>query len=649
MSQQSTPSPHPGAPVSLLDRIGLTAARRNALSERLREGWARLSRWARFPGDKTAPPRVVRYMLVLLGVLLGSAIFGVVTARADSNFGPHNAHYEVTVDSTFTLDVGPLGSLELDSTLPAFLGARATLGEIPANLTALDASETLGALQQDLSMYLQFFAAPQETLNLAAELLVANAIQRALLCAAVVGLTIAGGAWLVGYTRRRELAYRLSRKTWTAVAAYLVLGATVMTITVTQSRQRTEAEPGRTTAVLAGTPLEDARITGRLAGVIDTYGSELIGVYEKNQNFYAGADAALRDAFAARKQITEAGDEKSIPFRAQASTVLQAAQENQTPEEDLITILQVSDLHCNVGMAPLIKSAAQEVGAKIVVNTGDTTINGTDIERFCVQSFAKALPHGAVMVQSDGNHDSSLTSKQARDAGVVVLDGKVVEVAGVRFLGDSDPRATRIGQGSTLVGEENYADRGARLASVACEPGADADILAIHTPAVGTPVMASGCVPVQLSGHFHKRIGPLYEGEGVRYVNSSSAGAIEGNVTIGPLKGTAEMTVFRFDLGTRRIVDLQIIAITPQGTATVGARTRFPAPEDGNRVIYEGPDAGRTLMTRPSSEQPRDEPTNEPTDEQSGTPTPDPSSSQTTDNESSADNSAKTKDHKGDL
>jgi len=638
----------------LLERIGLTPTRRAALVRGLQEAARKTGNWARYPGDKTAPPRIVRYALVLVLIIITSATYGVVTAQADANLGPHNAHYQVTVDSTITLDVGPLGSLEIDSPLPLFLGARATVGEIPAGLTALDASETLGALQQDLSTYLQFFAAPQETLALVTQLLIEDAIKRALLCAGVMVLIIAAGAWLVGHGRRKELSYRLSRKTWLAATAYVAITALGMTIVVTQARRDVSADPGRTTSVFAGTALEDARITGRLAGVVDTFGAELVGVYEKNENFYAGANSSLRDAFAARQELDQAASTAAAPFLGGAGVAGSGvdgdgagadgtggsdganegsqggsgrADSANAPygavnEDDLITMLMVSDLHCNVGVAPLITTAAQEVGASIIINGGDSTINGTDIERFCVQAFAKAVPHGATMVQSDGNHDSALTSKQARDAGITVLDGGVVEVGGVRFLGDSDPRETRIGQGSSQKGEENLTEAGQRLAKVACADGANVDILLIHTPAVGVPVMDTGCVPYQLSGHFHKRLGPLYQGQGVRYGNASTAGAVEGKVTIGPLNGTAEMTVLRFDPHSRRIVDLQIISINPQGTATVGARTRFPQPEDGNRVIYDSQETGRTLFSRPQTEEPSApgslEPGDNQTDEQNG-------------------------------
>ena len=96
----------------------------------------------------------------LVGVLL-AVVFGVTTATADLSLGPHQARYDVTTDSLVTVDLGPLGTLELDSPLPLTLGVHVTVEEIPDSFTAVDAATTLQALSGDLQGYLQFFAGPR--------------------------------------------------------------------------------------------------------------------------------------------------------------------------------------------------------------------------------------------------------------------------------------------------------------------------------------------------------------------------------------------------------------------------------------------------------------------------------------------------------
>src|SRR5690606_33703140 len=77
-----------------------------------------------------------------------------------------------------------------------------------------------------------------------------------------------------------------------------------------------------------------------------------------------------------------------------------------TPEVDPVVLVVMSDLHCNVGMAPLIGTLARLSGAEVVLDAGDTTMNGTSVEQYCVTSFARAVPSGVDLVTSPGNHDS---------------------------------------------------------------------------------------------------------------------------------------------------------------------------------------------------------------------------------------------------
>lgn len=562
--------------------------------------WRSVVRWARAPHDGTTVPRWARLLLVLSAVLVCAVAFGVSTAQTQANFGPHDAHYEITTDAVLTIDVGPLGTVQLESGLPLGLGVRATIEEIPVGLSNLGPSQTLGALGQDVEQYLQFFAAPNHTIDLVTKLLVQDAVHRTLL--ATVGILAALGliAVLLGPSRRKELAYPLARNTWGLTAGFVVL-CLVVTPLVTHRASLTPVGTA-TSAVFANTPLQGARITGRLSDVIDAYGSQLLAVYEENELFYAQATNALEEAFDIRQFLTSQAQELVERNGAQQTIAAPAPPADPGPspsvglpqelmtspptpepepglEPDPVTLLVISDLHCNVGMAPLITVAAQRSGAQIILNAGDTTITGTELERFCVESFVGAAPKGVDFVQADGNHDSEATSQQAANAGAIVLGGEVVEVRGLRILGDSDPNATRIGQGSVSVRGENYESAGQRLSDVACA-ARDVDLLLVHTPKVGDVPLNEGCVTYQVSGHVHRRGGPEFYGQGIRYMNSTTAGAVANKVTIGPLNGTAEMTVLTYDRANKVMLSLQNISVTPRATAVVGPVTRYPRPGD---------------------------------------------------------------------
>ncbi|ROS31065.1 metallophosphoesterase [Cellulomonas sp. PhB150] len=500
---------------------------------------------------------------ILLGAVavVASLVFGVTTASVEGSFGPHEARYDVTTDETLTVDLGPLGTLRIDSPLPLALGARITVQEIPASFDQLDQATTLKALTGDLNDYAQFFSAPEATVRDVARALVVDAVLRTLVALLVL---IAGWftiAALVGAARRDELAERVRPHerhllVGSAIAAVVVLAASSGIETA-----RRDAEDAPAEAVFAGTPLEGARVTGRLGGVIDTYGSNVMDAYRSNEAFYARADRALStqwditsDAIATQQSLLGGGQGDHSYVRA--------------PAPDLVTLVVVSDLHCNVGMAPLITTLVERSGASLVLDAGDTTINGTSVEQYCVSTFARAIPDGVDLVTSPGNHDSAETSAMYDRAGAQVLGGEVVEVDGIRILGDRDPNETRLGQG-TSAGVRTAEEEGADLAATACDDEDGVDLLLIHTPWVGDATLDGGCAPAQVSGHLHRRTGPEQIGEGIRYGSSSSAGATLNEPTVGPLKGTAEMTVLHWDPSTRRVVDYQVVQVTPDATARV--------------------------------------------------------------------------------
>ncbi|WP_066461821.1 metallophosphoesterase family protein [Sanguibacter suarezii] len=576
---------------------------------RLRALWERLR-------AVPAPARWLRYTLVALVVVVACAIFGITTASVQASLGPHNARYEVTTDSVVTVDLGPLGTVQLQSPLPAHLGVAVRIEEIPNDLTSVDSATTLDALATDVQGYLQFFSGPAETVSYISKALIQDAARRTVIALGVVVLVSAATYLILGPARRRELGESLARGTWAITAGVVVVAVVGNSVITNRATTSLDEVGAQASAVFDGTALEGARITGRLSGVIDTYGGQIVGVYRDNEDFYAGANRNLTQAWEQRAEADRVASEQLAGSAATAADAADptaggpgdepetpdaqgtAPSENdgagaeqttdpepdatspetspETDDEDIVTLLMVSDLHCNTGMSPLIKNLATLSGASVVINGGDSTINGTAVERFCVDSFASAVPKGATMVQADGNHDSAITSAQAREAGVTVLDGDVVEVEGIRILGDSDPNETRIGQGSTSVAGETYAQAGERLRDVACEAKDPVDLLLVHTPAVGLPVLESGCAPVQLSGHKHVRSGPEVVGDGVRYVSSTTAGAIEGAATIGPLNGTAEMTIFRFDRDRRVMLDYRVVAVHPDASVEVGAAMTFP-------------------------------------------------------------------------
>lgn len=574
-----------------------------------------------------APPRWVRWTLASVAVLLVCVGFGVSTATAHLSLGPHEAVYHVTNDGLVVADLGPLGTLEVDSPLPLGLGVDVIVKEIPADLSAVDQAGTLTALTGDLQSYLQFFSSPQETVGSIARALIADAVRRTVLALAAVALVGAGVRFLLGPARRRELARAVAPRTREITAGVAVVALVVVAVSASDVEGPERGRPA--SPVFEGTALEGARITGRLAGVIDTYGGQLVDLYEDNQRFYEAARVGLVGSWKAweiREAVRQSGEiagralvdplapepEAEGPSVAPGAPAPAGQDPSAGPSptapaaphaERLVTLLVISDLHCNTGMTPLVREVAERAGVDVVLNAGDTTMNGTAVERVCVDSFASVVPPDARMVVADGNHDSQITSAQEAAHGQVVLDGDVVEVAGVRILGDRDALETRVGAGTDVAREVTPLQQAQELAETACADEQGVDLLLVHTPSVGTSALESGCVPFQVSGHTHRRTGPEQVGLGIRYVSASTAGAASGQPTVGPLRGPAEMTLLRFDLESRRFVDWQLVEIAPSGGSTVYDRRPVPEPapqEAPEEVTEEEPAAGTEASAVPA-------------------------------------------------
>lgn len=491
-------------------------------------------RGTRMAGD--ARRQRARQLLLAVVACLLALVFGVLTARAESYVGPHRATLEVDLSRTVVVDLGPLGAVHLDSPA-APLGVTVTVHEIPASPQA-DFLEGLGA---DLAAYTQLVSHPRAALTPAIDALVTDALGRA---------AVAGGLGLILLTvlRTGDRPLQLTRRNALALGAVVV---TATSLAVLPSLMRPDVLTERA-AVLAGTPFEGVRLSGRLADLVNAYGPRVVTAFEENEAFYDGVAAEVSAGFhaAVAAPAPRSGWDLAAPV----------------DEDALTTVVFVSDLHCNVSMGRVVAALVRVSGADLVANGGDTVMSGTAAESFCVNAFAQEID--VPVVVADGNHDSVLTAEQEERVGWDVLRGDVVEVAGLRILGDTDPTLTAVGSGTRLERDESVHAMGDRLRDVACADG-DVDMLLIHNPRAATATAEAGCARITLSGHLHRTVGPeLGESGTWRYVSSSSGGGNNGGRTIGTLQSSAELTVLRFAAdGTP--VDHAVVMVTPDGAVTV--------------------------------------------------------------------------------
>jgi predicted phosphodiesterase len=114
--------------------------------------------------------------------------------------------------------------------------------------------------------------------------------------------------------------------------------------------------------------------------------------------------------------------------------------QSTTSNDEVITVLHVSDIHLNPLAFDLIDRLIAQFGVDAVLDTGDITTWGTPVESSTFSRIGKLkVPY--VFVR--GNHDSAATQaavKQFKNA--VVLDDQVAQVAGLTIAGIGDPKFT---------------------------------------------------------------------------------------------------------------------------------------------------------------------------------------------------------------
>jgi hypothetical protein len=218
--------------------------------------------------------------------------------------------------------------------------------------------------------------------------------------------------------------------------------------------------------------------------------------------------------------------------------------------DDVVTVLHVSDIHLNPLGFDLTARLVKQFHADLVVDTGDVTSWGTEVESSMLSRISAV---GVPYVFVRGNHDSLRTQAAvARNPNAVVLDGTVQTIKGVTIAGIGDPAFTPdslpapttsptstpattqspsatgtgqggLGSGAAAGGPETAAaspttsspsDRdpelraGARLADVVhtwneAHPQSPVAIAAVHEPFAVPPLL--GKVPLVLAGHLHQR------------------------------------------------------------------------------------------------------------------------------------------------
>ena len=571
---------------------------------------------------------VVATAAMILASSTVSLLLGLSTATASAPVGPHEATWSTTLDSTVTLDLGPLGTASMES--PAgILGVKVVLGEIPGDPApdAASAASVGQSLSSDAASYLSLVSHPDLTIRQGLYGLAGDALRRAGVVETIFLCCVA--AWRLAPTKPwRETVRAGASHRWATTVAVSAAVATAASLLV--PAMRTVNPHGSTLSALEGTPLARARFSGRIADVVTAYGPKARSFVESNKDFYAKADTNLRAAWRAAEQteglvdvtaadgkvnteelqarlkttsaktVVKAGAEPTpteAPRPSQGPSASAAPSASSTPtatappvtgarsvpERGRKTAVLTTDLHCNLDVIAFSGVLDQLSGADVHMDDGDLTMTGSGPERVCVDALTQAVPSSTDKVATIGNHDSDATAARLRSQGWTVTDGSVQTVAGITVLGDDDAERTTTA-GTKPRGGETTEQIATRLAKVSCGR-TPVDVVLIHQPATFDLLMKEGCAPLLLAGHVHAERGMTTEispRTGLP-VTGIISGAGKGGTSLGSVTEDAFLHVMSFD-STGALVAWRAVILHPDASVTVGAWRSVPGIASGQKT-----------------------------------------------------------------
>ena len=571
---------------------------------------------------------VVATAAMILASSTVSLLLGLSTATASAPVGPHEATWSTTLDSTVTLDLGPLGTASMES--PAgILGVKVVLGEIPGDPApdAASAASVGQSLSSDAASYLSLVSHPDLTIRQGLYGLAGDALRRAGVVETIFLCCVA--AWRLAPTKPwRETVRAGASHRWATTVAVSAAVATAASLLV--PAMRTVNPHGSTLSALEGTPLARARFSGRIADVVTAYGPKARSFVESNKDFYAKADTNLRAAWRAAEQteglvdvtaadgkvnteelqarlkttsaktVVKAGAEPTpteAPRPSQGpsasaapsasstptATALPVTGARSVPERGRKTAVLTTDLHCNLDVIAFSGVLDQLSGADVHMDDGDLTMTGSGPERVCVDALTQAVPSSTDKVATIGNHDSDATAARLRSQGWTVTDGSVQTVAGITVLGDDDAERTTTA-GTKPRGGETTEQIATRLAKVSCGR-TPVDVVLIHQPATFDLLMKEGCAPLLLAGHVHAERGmtTAISPRTGRPVSGVISGAGKGGTSLGSVTEDAFLHVMSFD-STGALVAWRAVILHPDASVTVGAWRSVPGIASGQKT-----------------------------------------------------------------
>jgi len=506
---------------------------------------------------------VKKRLVRLIALALVAGAIGVMSAYVTFDhaqrsvvIGAHSTTVTPTFDGYATIDFGPvLPRMRLPLDKPLGIGVNIDVGDSEVgSIEQLIAQDAVIASQPEGEI-----AKVGETVNGMARDAVLRGMGATAL--AVIFLVLAWRA--VGEERRQSLLIRRPRGRELAIVgatgAMTIAAAVLIAVPERPSESAPEPQWVNLTSVFSNIPTDPTldRVEIAQGGASKTGNAIVEGAIETYQT--------------------------SVRFYGKLQQRAASVQVRK-PDGGQKTAVVVTDRHDNVGMDPVVREIARGAEAKILFDLGDDTSTGGTWEEFSINSLARAF-EGFDVVAIAGNHDTGPNVLEAmKSNGFMVLDGKPLDVEGIRFLGASDPRSSGLTAGYSGNESDSIAavgEQDEKITTTACDDGRVSTLL-MHSSASAAKASASGCVDLVLTGHLHRQVGPdlVISPEGRRTVsfsNASTGGAVYAFALGSKLRRPAQVTIVTYEDG--KPVGLQPVDFETSGSVEVQPYVDFATLE----------------------------------------------------------------------
>lgn len=489
-------------------------------------------------------------LLVALLAAPFAAAWGIGHAEISDYLGPNRVRFASNFSGEVEVDLGPIGNAYLPSPVSP-IGVTATVGSVGS------AAQSLGSLfsEQTLAAYVDLYADPELALQGIVDRLELDALVEAVQAEAL--LLAAFAVWRLRSRLLSPWVARHATRRRTAVA-YLAVLAVVVGSVLSPRPPDGSRYP---VAIASGTRYADVTVdSGALADLLDR---GVTGVTLLSGRQQRAVQAYIDTAVASLSSQVD-----RLPKAPPGETML----------------LGFSDLHCNQAMTELIGRLARVTAPRVVLSSGDDTVNGTAVEKTCIRREAAIYPEVPFVVAS-GNHDSNVTEAQMRADGMVVLNGSTVTAAGLQVLGDDDPEHNiPFSQDRDSDRPETEEQLGTRLIGAAgTRP---VDVLLVHQPAASVVLITTPNPPARLIawGHFHSQAGPTVvthtDGSWTVGMQEGTAGGVKQptitsfSTPFSPPLINADVYFYFRDDATGLITGVQPVHFTPDARVVIDERIR---------------------------------------------------------------------------